>query len=433
MSPVRPDALTERWSLTATVRDLRDGRARPQDLLDRAAARIAACEHRIHAWVRLRPDAELRSATGAGPLRGVPIGVKDIIDVAGLPTECGSDLRRGAAPATTDAHVVALLRACGAVPLGKTVSTEFAYFAPGPTRNPAAPAHTPGGSSSGSAAAVAAGMVPLAIGSQTAGSLTRPAAFCGVAGLVVTRGSLSTTGVVGLSPSLDSLGLLAAGVSDLRTAWAAVRADDRALAAALSGDHTVAPRSLRILVWEPAGLGELDPAMPAALDRAASRLAAAGATVTRLAATRLPAALATDHASIMAFEAARERQAELAHLDRLSEPLADLLRQGAQMPDDVYRAAVHRVAQAGPAVAALVDGHDAVLGPAALGPAPEGIAATGSPILSRPWQVLGLPVVTVPGLRSPQGLPLGLQLVGRPNGEDHLLAVAEAVEHLIAD
>ncbi len=428
-----PGARTERWSLTDTVRDLRDGRARPQDLLDRAAARIAACEHLVHAWVRLRPDAELRSATGAGPLRGVPVGVKDIIDVAGLPTECGSDLRRGTAPATADAQVVALLRACGAVPLGKTVSTEFAYFAPGPTRNPAAPAHTPGGSSSGSAAAVAAGMVPLAIGSQTAGSLTRPAAFCGVAGLVVTRGSLSTSGVVGLSPSLDSLGLLTAGVADLRTAWAAVRADDRALAAALSGDRTVAPRSLRILVWRPDGLGELDPAMLDALDRAASRLAAAGATVTRLAPTRLPAELATDHVSIMAFEAARERQAELAHLEGLSEPLADLLRQGAQMPADAYRAAVHRVAQAGPVVAGLVDGHDAVLGPAALGPAPEGIAATGNPILSRPWQVLGLPVVTVPGLCSSKGLPLGLQLVGRPHREDHLLAVAEAVEHLIQD
>lgn len=416
-----------RWSLTATVRDVLAGRAGAAALIDRAMGRIAEAEPRIRAWVRIDPGAAVRAD---GPLRGIPIGVKDIIDVAGLPTECGSSLRRGAAAAAADAAVVGLLRGRGAVPLGKTVTTEFAYFSPGPTRNPVALDHTPGGSSSGSAAAVAAGMVPLALGSQTAGSLTRPAAFCGVAGLVLTTGTIATDGVVGLSPSLDSLGLLAATAADLRTAWAATAGDERALRGALAGTDGGPPP--RVLLWRPAGFGDLDPAMHDALDRAASRFSARGAAVTEFDPGDLLIPLADDHATIMAYEAARERGAELAQAERLSEPLAALLTRGAALPEGEYRAARERVRAAVPFVEGRLAGHDAVLGPAALGPAPRGLAATGSPVLSRPWQALGLPAVTVPGLHDPHGLPLGLQLIGHRSGEERLLEIAVALEESLA-
>jgi Asp-tRNA(Asn)/Glu-tRNA(Gln) amidotransferase A subunit family amidase len=430
-----PSSLIHRWSLTETVRDVLAERVDATVLTERALSRIAETEPRIRAWVRIDPDAAARRPGPAGqaPLRGIPVGVKDIIDVAGLPTECGSSLRRGAAPAADDAAVVSLLRGLGAVPLGKTVTTEFAYFSPGPTRNPAAPDHTPGGSSSGSAAAVAAGMVPLALGSQTAGSLTRPAAFCGVAGLVLTTGTVATDGVVGLSPSLDSLGLLTATVADLRTAWAATLGGEDALRRALAATGSDGGPNPRVLLWRPDGFGDLDPAMDDALDRAASRLTAAGAVIAELDPGDLLTRLADDHATIMAYEAARERRVERARSDRLSEPLAALLTQGAALPDEEFRAARERVRRAVPVVQGWLAEHDAVLGPAALGPAPAGIAATGTPILSRPWQALGLPAVTVPGMRDPRGLPLGVQLIGHRNDEEHLLAVASAVEMRLSD
>lgn len=412
------------WSLADTVRALAAGRVGPGDLRERALSRIDAAEPEVRAWVRIdRDDAPAHP----GPLHGVPLAVKDIIDVAGLPTECGSRLRAGGPPAAEDAAVVRLLRARGAVPLGKTVTTEFAYFAPGPTRNPAGLDHTPGGSSSGSAAAVAAGMVPLALGSQTAGSLIRPAAYCGVAGLVLTTGAVATDGVVGLSPSLDAVGLLAAHARDLRVAWAAGFGDDPALRRALDpGD----PGPPRILLWTPSGL---DPAMDAALGSAARLLAAAGATLTPLALDDAIAALTVDHATVMAYEAARERAVELRDADALSAPLAALLRDGVATDRADYEAARQRIAECARMVATLLTEHDAVLGPAALGAAPLGLAATGSPVLSRPWQALGLPAVAVPGLRDGAGMPLGLQLIGPRHGEEHLLALAVDLERRLPD
>jgi Asp-tRNA(Asn)/Glu-tRNA(Gln) amidotransferase A subunit family amidase len=432
--------LARRWSLTETVCGLRAGQITPRDLLDRALAGIAEAEPQVLAWVRVEADAAIQQADGIrvdpgrGPLAGVPLGVKDIIDVAGLPTGCGSTLRSAAPPAAADAAVVRQLRSRGAIPLGKTVTTEFAYFSPGPTRNPADPEHTPGGSSSGSAAAVAAGMVPLALGTQTAGSLTRPAAFCGVAGLVLTTGTVPADGITGLSPSLDTVGLLAATVGDLRTAWAATLAGEPALRRALQARAiTGASAAPRVLLWHPRGLGDVDPAMQDALELAAGRLGAAGAKMTPLDWDGPIGALVDDHATVMAYEAARERSAELDRAEELSEPLAELLRRGAATPHADYHTARQQITQAGRYAAALLDRHDAVLGPAALGPAPEGLTATGSPVLSRPWQALGLPVVTVPGLRNRQGLPLGLQLIGRRNDEERLLALAAVLEQRITD
>jgi Asp-tRNA(Asn)/Glu-tRNA(Gln) amidotransferase A subunit family amidase len=392
------------WSLRELAGQLADGATTPAEALARSQARTAETEPDVLAWVVRDPVPVLVP----GPLGGVPLGVKDIIDVAGFPTRCGTPLRADAAPAEVDAPIVTAWREAGAVPVGKTVTTEFAYFSPGPTRNPAAPGHTPGGSSSGSAAAVAAGQVPLALGTQTAGSVTRPASFCGVASLVMSHGRFPMTGVSGLSPSLDSHGCYAAGVTDLALAWSALTGEP----------ELTAGRPPRLLVWSPESL--VGPEMAAVQ----GRLVAAGAVV-----DDFPHELAVKAAAaqqvVMAYEAARERTEDLS---LLSEQLASLLRTGADIPVREYEAARRTVTEVGARVADLLESYDAVLGPATPGPAPEGLASTGDPVLSRPWQALGLPVVTVPGPRSAAGLPFGLQLVGRVREETALLTTGCWVE-----
>ncbi|MGV9295179.1 amidase [Amycolatopsis sp. NPDC003676] len=400
--------MTAPWSLRALAADLTAGRTTPEAAVAEARSRIAAAS--FDAWV-----SSAFVPVSTGPLGGVPLGVKDIIDLAGLPTRCGSVLRADVPPATVDAAIVREWRRAGAVPIGKTVTTEFAFFAPGPTDNPAAPGHTPGGSSSGSAAAVAAGHVPLALGSQTAGSVTRPAAFCGVASLVMSRGRFPVDGVTGLSPSLDSHGMFTATVSDLALAWSALSGEPEA-------EVSTAPR---FLVWSSE---DATPAMRTALGSAVAGLRSAGAVVDEFPDPALVPALTAAHPVVMAYEAARERSVELASADRLSAPLAQLLRTGAEMPLAEYEAALDVVASGASRLAEIVAGYDAILAPAALGSAPAGLAATGDPVLSRPWQALGLPVIAVPALRDEAGLPLGLQLVGRSSEETALLATGRWME-----
>ena len=414
-------SLWQPWSLRDLVTDLARGATTPAEAMARSAERIAATEPELEAWVvRQDPD----PVTGLGPLAGVPLGVKDIIDVAGLPTRCGSGLRADVPPADKDAAIVTEWRRTGAVPVGKTVTTEFAFFSPGPTANPAATDHTPGGSSSGSAAAVGAGQVPLALGSQTAGSVSRPAAYCGVAALVMSNGRFPVDGVTGLSPSLDSHGVYAATAGDLALAWSA-----------LSGGVDVARpgapgrgEPLRALLWSASAIGVLDPAMRGALETTRAALEASGAIVRDFPEEQLVADLAAAHSVVMAYEAARERSAELAAADQLSDPLAGLLRTGAGTSRSDYETALDVIARGGERVAELLGAYDVVVGAAAPGPAPRGLGATGDPVLSRPWQALGLPVVTVPGLRDAAGMPLGIQVVGHRLGEDHLLAAACNVE-----
>ncbi|MFE5505226.1 amidase [Amycolatopsis japonica] len=397
------------WSLRELVQDLRQGRTTPEAAVKRALARIAETDAELRAWV---------DRTDFPPGAGVPLGVKDIIDLAGVPTRCGSTLRAEAVPATADAAIVTAWRAAGMAPLGKTVTTEFAFFAPGPTRNPAALGHTPGGSSSGSAAAVASGQVPLALGSQTAGSVTRPASYCGVASLVMSHGRYPVTGVTGLSPSLDSHGVFAATAADLALAWSA-----------LTGDPARESRPPRILVWSADALDVVEAPMRHALTQAAKRLQDAGATVEPFREEQLMVELTAAHPVVMAYEAARERSAELAVAERLSAPLAQLLRAGAATSVDEYETARATIAEG---AVRLADAFDVVLGPAAPGAAPPGLQATGNPVLSRGWQALGLPVVTIPGFTDPAGLPLGLQLVGRHGGDDELLGHACWAERVLA-
>ncbi|NBE55567.1 amidase family protein [Streptomyces boluensis] len=422
------------WSLRALVRDLATGATTSRAALDRARARLDATEPELAAWVVTSTEPDLSSSAGA--LGGVPFGVKDIVDVAGLPTRCGSALRADAAPARADAPIVRAWRRAGAVVLGKTVTTEFAFFAPGPTHNPAAPGHTPGGSSSGSAAAVAAGHVPLAIGSQTAGSVTRPAAYCGVASLVLTHGRFPLDGVVGLSPSLDSHGVFAASAADLAVAWSALdgRGLDKAAldGSALDGAAAAPGRPPRVLFWSAEALGVVDGEMREALRSVRSRLADGGALVDDFPEERLVAEVTAAHPVVMAYEAARERAEERAVADRLSAPLAALLRAGERTTDAEYDEARRTVAAARIRIAELLSTYDVIVGPAAPGAAPEGLAATGDPALSRAWQACGLPAVAVPGLRAADGRPLGIQVVGPAHDEARLLAHGTWIENHLA-
>jgi len=386
--------------------------------LSDARARIAQDEH--HAWVALAAD-ELLSLwePQPGPLAGLAFGVKDIIDLAGMPTRCGSEVT-SAAPATRSASLVRRLMELGAVPAGKTVTTEFAYFRPGPTRNPRAPGHTPGGSSSGSAAAVAAGHVPFALGSQTAGSLTRPAAYCGVAGLVLSHGAVALDGFSALAPSLDSAGVLASSAAMLDRVHAALFPDRQASAVPTA-----------VLLWSGEELDAVSPEMSAAVERAGRVLQDAGLRVQPLEAEPLVAELAVDHAVVMAAEAARARPELLAIRERLSPALRELLEAGAAVPDRAYREALDRTRASRERFAALLDGA-VVLGPAAPGAAPAGLTATGSPVMSRPWQLLGLPQLSVPGAADAAGLPLGVQLVAAHGEETTLLALGRILEESLA-
>ncbi|WP_285320824.1 amidase [Pseudarthrobacter sp. lyk4-40-TYG-27] len=411
---------------------LHEGLITPTRAVEAVLQRIEETEPSINAWVHVDAEGALatarrleESADPRGPLWGVPVAVKDLIDVAGMPTRCGSSLRDDT-PAPRDAECVRLLREAGAVVIGKTVTTEFGYFKPGPTRNPANLAHTPGGSSSGSAAAVAADVVPLALGTQTAGSLTRPAAFCCAAGFVTPTGTFSLEGVTGLSHSLDTLGFLAPHVADLHLVWD-ILTHQPAKVLQAGTDEPV-----RILLWNGSGLGDVSPAMDAAVGFAADTLIAGGAAVNDWQQHDLIQQLCEAHADVMAYEAAEERAAELERTSELSPPLVELLTTGQRCTPEEYAAAQQTIASLRQEVLSLLATHDAVLGPAALGAAPAGIEATGSPVLSRPWQALGFAAITIPGLRDEFGMPLGIQLIGIPGQEERLFTIAEQVEETIA-
>lgn len=422
--------MTQPWelTLTAAVRAIGEGSLAPSAFLESCLERIAQREPDVQAWELLDVDAARRVARekDAGPvaglLYGVPIGIKDIIDVEGLPTGCGTPLRAGHV-ADRDAWVVAQARDAGAVVLGKTVTTEFAAYSPNKTRNPWDVRRTPGGSSSGSAAAIAAGMVPFAFGTQTAGSTIRPASFCGIAGYVLPSGRFDRTGIAPLSSRLDTPGLLTRTVGDL----ALVRA---AMLGRSGLPQPIAVDGPRLLLCIGEGFGVLEDSMRDAVTDTASRLSAAGATVQELVPDAAMVTLSDSHATIMAADAALLLAPEHA-TGRLSDQLQELLDTGAETSDRDYHAALAQVHSQRRRVLDLLEQYDAILAPAAPGAAPIGMP-TGDPAYCRPWHVLGLAAVSVPGYLSPEGMPLGMQVVGHPDREERLLAVAEWVESQIA-
>lgn len=402
-------------------------------VLQDSLERIANAESALQAWKHLDAEAALRQAraldarmaagSDLGLLGGVPLAVKDLIDTADMPTGYGAAVYEGHRPAA-DAEVVRRVRGADAVVVGKTVTTEYAYFTPGPTANPWDTAHTPGGSSSGSAAAVASGMVPLAFGSQTAGSLIRPASYCGVFALKPSHDLVSGAGVKAFAPSLDTVGWLANGAEDLELMRAALVGERFEPLPEAAGMRLL---SCRTHEWACSDAGGEQ-----VWERGHRLLSAAGVPVASL---DLPASLAgllQAQKTVMAKEAAQNLGREvMAYGNRVSQHIRDLVAVGQGVTDEAYAAAKDLAAQAVLEVLALMGEADALLVPAAPGEAPPGLAATGDPVFSRVWTLLGLPCVNVPGLLGPGGLPVGLQLVGRPREERKLLAVAQSLHRVI--
>jgi Asp-tRNA(Asn)/Glu-tRNA(Gln) amidotransferase A subunit family amidase len=387
------------------------------DAVERCLDAVDVWEPVVLAWARLDRDGARRHARGAdGPLCGVVLGVKDIFDTADLPTDYGSPIYAGHRP-RGDAGVVAQLRAGGAVVLGKTATTEFALFHPGATTNPHRATHTPGGSSSGSAAAVATGMADVALGTQTAGSVIRPASFCGVFGYKPTFGTVTAAGVKPVAPSLDTVGWFARDTDVLDRVRVAVTG--RRPAPQLGAP----PRFglLRTEQWLDADVDARD-----AVERAARAAAAAGATVVEV---DMPAALdglAAEQVVVMTYEAARSLAWEHhVHGDRLSPSLRRILEQGDAVDPAEYDRVTARAATARAACDALFDEVDALLTLAAAGEATEGLGHTGDPRFARLWTLLGVPTVSVPGQTGSTGLPIGVQLVGRHRADASLLACAD--------
>jgi len=342
-----------------------------------------------------------------------------------MPTEHGSPIYRGNRP-RADAAVVTLLRKAGCVILGKTATAEFANLHPPATRNPRNPAHTPGGSSSGSAAAVADRMVPLAIGTQTGGSMIRPAAFCGVVGLKPSFGSINRTGVKPVSDSLDTLGLFANTVEDAALAL-------NLLSGRRAPDFSAKAATPRIGFARTSRWKDADAATHAALESAAGRLSAAGANVTEAALPPAADALFDVHGRIMNFESARALAWEQKnHRGAISAALLERLDDGWAVSRDQYDGARQTARDARFQFADLMRGFDLLLAPSSRGEAPKGLASTGDALFNRVWSLLGVPCVTLPCGVGPQGLPLGIQLVAAMDQDTALLANARWVADALA-
>jgi Asp-tRNA(Asn)/Glu-tRNA(Gln) amidotransferase A subunit family amidase len=421
------------------ARRLESGELTPGLAVELCANAIAKHEAEIGAFVTLDLDGARKAAAVEGlkgkPLRGLPVALKDIFDTADMPTEYGSKLYAGHRP-KTDATLVTQIRRAGGVLLGKTVTTEFAHTDPAKTKNPRNLAYTPGGSSSGSAAAVAAGFVPLATGTQTGGSVIRPAAFCGVAGFKPSYGLLPTIGIKCVSWALDTAGLFAASVADVAFAASVIgerdlRVDQRA---------PVSPR-IGVLRHQPWPSASTD--MAAALDMAARAASAAMARVKDVLLPPVVAAAFRAHATIHAYETARSLAPEydsakevLASAKKAQDPLGKGIRQiieeGMKITADAYDDARRTATQARNAVAEMMADVDVILSPSAPGAPPKGLATTGSSTFNRLWTLMGVPCVNVPGLTDPNGLPLGVQVIGRFGADRATLEAALFVESALA-
>ena len=387
-----------------------------EKLMRRCLARIAEREPVVQAWEALDAEAAIAEARRIDTLRdrpplcGLPVGIKDLIDTADLPTAYGSPIHRGHQP-SRDAESVRRLREAGAIVLGKTVTTEFAVYSPGKTRNPHDPSRTPGGSSSGSAAAVADGMVPAALGSQTAGSVIRPASYCGVMGFKPSFGLLPLEGVHPLAPSLDTLGVFVRALDDIPLLVSVLAASPLQI-------RPARPRLAfcRTEAWAHAAL-ETQTAVEQAAKALGARDVDTGASF---------AGLIDAQIAIMGAEAAETLGDEPE--ERLSPKLREFLRAGAKVTPNRLAAAREQAERCRREIDATFEQVDVLLTPAAVGEAPEGLGATGDPIFCRIWTLLGVPCLSLPVLKGPAGLPIGLQIVGRRGRDAELLAAAAWIE-----
>ena len=409
-------------SAVEAVKAIEAGTLTAEKLAQACLERIAEREPVVKAWVHLDKELALKQARAAdatkgGVLRGVPIGAKDIIDTHDMPTGHNSPIFKGKVP-FGDAACIALCRDANAVIMGKTVTTEFANRHPGPTTNPHNAAHTPGGSSSGSAAAVGDGHVPLAFGTQTGGSVIRPAAYCGVVGYKPTFNDFSRVGIKMQCHSLDTLGLMARTLDDIALFRGAVLA-----LPPVPIDCTVsAPRVgfCRTPIWDDA-----EPDTKALLEKTASTLAAKGASVIDVAFGPAFNDILEDHAAISGWESVRNYADErLRNPDKISRELTEVLNKGAAVTLDRYVAAQRKAATFKAHVDSLFDKVDVLLCPSAPGEAPKGQEFTGDPRFNSIWTLAGTPCVTLPAGTGDMGLPLGIQLVGLRHEDDKLFSTA---------
>lgn len=436
------EALT---SLTATEahREITRGALSSEEYVTACLDQIEALDGDIRAFVHidrahaLKQARELdewrRDGRPTGPLHGIPVAIKDIFDTRDYPTECGSPLLAGRRP-RQDSTVVAKLRAAGAVIIGKTVTTEFAYYHPGPTRNPHNLEHTPGGSSSGSAAAVAAGMVPLAIGSQTNGSVIRPASFCGVFGAKPTHGFISRGGALELSRTLDHVGVFARTLEDVAllldvlTGHDPLDPDTKPVAKpnfrAIAAEPPPLPPKFALVktpVWEKADVSTRE-----IFEELISSLGDDGGIA------ELPDIFAEAwdaQRMIMAADMAHRfsKLVERGSPDASSKQLRELLDEGRRVTAVDYLAAHDLRPRLHASLAPIFDYYDAIITPASIGSAPASLETTGDPVFCTLWTLLGVPALSLPVLQAPDGMPLGLQLVGPPNDDARLLRSARVL------
>ena len=409
-------------SATVVARKVAAGETTCEAVVRDCLSRIAARDDVVKAWVNFDPELALAQARALdrapnrGPLHGVPIGVKDIIDTFDMPTEMGSPIYRGYRPAA-DAACVALLRRAGAVILGKTVTCELAGMAPGETTNPHNPAYTPGGSSSGSGAAVADHMVPAALGTQTGGSVLRPSSFCGIFGYKPTYNAFNKAGVKPAAESIDTIGWLARSIDDIELLTAVLCMQPPQPPRQLGG----APRVglCRTEIWDTAR-----DETKAAVEDAADKLGKAGATIREV---KLPQSFAGLHAVARGTINYYERAACMAfewdhHRAALSPQMRRYIENGQQTSREDYVGAWRRIDECRTLLPAVFDGLDVLLAPCVVGEAPKGLALTGDPSMQAMWTALHTPAMTLPSHRGPNNLPVGIQLVAQRYDDDRLFA-----------
>ena len=439
------DGLIELTAIEAAER-IANGDISAEEYTSACLDRIAEVDDKVHAFVHLDRDEALRQARALderrrnggslGLLHGIPVGIKDIFDTADYPTECGSPMLKGRLP-MRDCTAVARLREAGAVIIGKTVTTEFAYLHPGPTRNPRDLERTPGGSSSGSAAAIAAGMVPLAIGSQTNGSVIRPAAFCGVYGCKPTHGTISRHGALVLSHPLDHVGTFTRSLADTALILEALAgydpedSDTRPVAAPAFlervGEEPPMPPRFAFVptpVWDKA-----DAEARAAIETLVARL---GERAQAISLGESFSSAWDDHRVIMATDMAHNLKVVLERGEGASsKALRDFLLEGSKVPAVRYLAARDAAKRYRDGIAEIFREYDAIIAPAAIGVAPKG-EATGNPVFCSLWTLTGLPALSLPLLTGEGGMPLGVQLIGERGDDARLLRTANwLVENLM--
>lgn len=433
---------------TDAIVKLRNGEITSKELVQACLDRIGQVDGEIQAWAHLKPDYALDQAQildsrrqageSVGPLHGIPVGIKDIFDTESLPTENGTVLDSGRQP-MRNCRVVTLLEEAGAVIIGKTVSTELAVFGPGKTRNPHNTKHTPGGSSSGSAAAVACHMLPLAIGTQTNGSVIRPASFCGVVGFKPTHGLIPRTGILAISRYLDTVGVFARSVEDAALLTENLIAHD-------SSDKDTQARARPPLYHTAVA----EPPVPPALTFAKTAVWNEAETETQEAFAELRELLGeecddlhlpepfdqvvTMHRNIMYADLAKSFAGYYRRgKDQLTESLCNMIEEGQEITAVEYNTAVDQREFLNHGLNGVFDRYDAIVTPATVGEAPVGLDSTGSPIFNSLWTYCGTPAITLPLMKGPSGLPLGVQLIGRRGDDARLLRTARWLVHRVTN